>query len=275
MKNSTWALMVKDNQRSLEVAAKIRDILKRDAKRGEEVDISIADLVVVIGGDGTFLDAVRANGFKDETLFLGIHTGHLGFYCDGTLDDVPDIEDILFQNKYDIYRLPLLQVNVIDEDGSRHFYILNELQIKTSTIGNIILDISIDNELFQTLRGDGVLVASPTGSTAYAKSAGGAVVPPELEAMQVTELVSANNYAYRTLHSSFLLPKGTAVTIDYKDKWHEFEPIIGVDRLRITTKKFKQAEVTLAGKYIQTIRLHGNSYWQRVKRSFVEEKRRY
>ena len=102
---------------------------------------------------------------------------------------------------------PVLNVKVTLENGEvKIFRALNEASIRRSD-RTMVADIIINHVPFERFRGDGVTVSTPTGSTAYNKSLGGAVLHPTIEALQLTEIASLNNRVYRTLGSSIIIPK--------------------------------------------------------------------
>ena len=90
----------------------------------------------------------------------------------------------------------------VDVDGQGTFSCLNEFSIRSAIIKTFVIDVFVDQLHFETFRGDGLIVATPTGSTAYNKSVNGAVVDPLLSCMQVSEVASVNNNQYRTLGAS-------------------------------------------------------------------------
>ena len=96
---------------------------------------------------------------------------------------------------------------------------LNEATIKRSD-RTMVADLTINGVDFERFRGDGITVSTPTGSTAYNKSLGGAVLHPTIEALQIAEIASLNNRVYRTLGSSVIVPKKDKIE-DYTDEtWH-------------------------------------------------------
>src|SRR5699024_2970461 len=133
------------------------------------------ELVISIGGDGTFLEAFRRYIHKlDKTAFLGIHTGHLGFYTDWMSDEVEKLVIEIAKTPFHVVEYPLLEVTIrfTDEEKEESFLALNETTIKTVE-GSVVFDVQIRGEHFETFRGDGLCVSTPSGSTAYNKALGG------------------------------------------------------------------------------------------------------
>ncbi len=135
-----------------------------------------ANIIASIGGDGMFLQAVRKTGFREDCLYAGItDDSYLGLYCDFHIDDHHAMIDAMTMEQIEVRRYPVIKVD-IDEEGS--FYCLNEFTIRSGIIKTLVMDVFIDGLHFETFRGDGMVIASPTGSTAYNKSVKGAVVDP-------------------------------------------------------------------------------------------------
>lgn len=157
-------------------------------------EMGACDLVISIGGDGTFLFAARGAG---STPVIGVNLGEVGF-----LNAVPPeaaIETISaeverFQETGRIQHRTVPRVTVEGSDVEGLSPALNEISIQGHQRGHVnglSLEIRVDGSLYSTVRGDGVLVATPTGSTAYNLSEGGPLIHPELDAFVVTDMCGA------------------------------------------------------------------------------------
>lgn len=151
-------------------------------------------MVITVGGDGTLINAFhRYENQVDSIRFIGVHTGHLGFYTDWRSYDIDKMVDALCLRKPESAKYPLLEVDLITESGEKKRYLaLNESAVKRVS-HTLEANVYIDDQLFENFRGDGLCVSTPTGSTAYSKSLGGAVIHPGLKALQMTEIASINN----------------------------------------------------------------------------------
>ncbi|MDQ0221080.1 NAD+ kinase [Peribacillus cavernae] len=189
-------------------------------------DFKEANIIVSVGGDGTFLQAVRKTGYREDCLYAGISTtGNLNMYCDFHLDDTSKMIDSMTMEQIEVRRYPTIEIKL---DEQPPFYALNELSLRSSVIKTLVLDLFIDDLHFETFRGDGIIVATPTGNTAYNKSVNGSIVDPTLPCFQVSELASLNNNTYRTLGSSFILGTDRTLTILLGQDGNN-HPIIGLD----------------------------------------------
>lgn len=229
-------------------------------------DFNDAHIIVSIGGDGAFLQAVRKTGFRQDCLYTGItHADESGLYCDFNLDNFNQILHMMRDKEVEVRRFPVIKVKV--NDGIP-FYCLNEVSIRSTIIKTIVIDVHIDDMHFETFRGDGLIIATPTGSTGYNKSTHGAVIDPLIPSIQVTELASLNNNRYRTLGSSFVLSKERTLTLNIIQDGNDY-PIIGLDNEAYSIQNIKSLSVTLSNKLVKTVKLKNNSYWDRVKRTFL------
>ncbi|BCE15926.1 hypothetical protein RSC3_03282 [Bacillus paralicheniformis] len=224
-----------------------------------------ANIIASIGGDGTFLQAVRKTNFRDDCLYVGVaKKGKAHLYADFNIHDTDKMIEATNSEQIEVRKYPLIDVTV---DGTS-FQCLNEVSIRSSIIKTFVMDVYIDDLHFETFRGDGMIVSTPTGSTAYNKSVEGAVVDPLLPCIQVTELASLNNNTYRTLGSPFILSADRKLTLKIVQDGNDY-PIIGLDNEAFSTMHVKEVEVSLSGKMIKTIKLKDNSFWEKVRRTFL------
>jgi NAD+ kinase len=143
-----------------------------------------SDLVVVVGGDGTLLHAARLLAEHGVPL-VGINLGRLGFLADVSPCDIEAALDPILAGEYQSDRRAMLNVRVIAEDGrERQHPALNDVVIhKWNTARMIELEMDIDGLFVSAQRSDGLIISTPTGSTAYALSGGGPLVDPALDAI--------------------------------------------------------------------------------------------
>lgn len=231
-----------------------------------------ANIIASIGDDGTFLQAVRKTGFRDDVLYCGITTkDSLSMYCDFKINDsskmveaVSKVETVSNED-LKVRRYPIIEVMV---DGQGIFPCLNEFSIRSSIIRTLELDVFIDELHFETFRGDGLIVATPTGSTAYNKSVNGAVVDPLIPCMQVSEVASINNNKYRTLGAPFVIGGNRSLTLKIVSEGNE-HPTMGLDNEALSIRHVDKIQIRLSEKKIKTLKLKDNSFWEKVKRTFL------
>ncbi|MFX3625402.1 MAG: NAD kinase [Ectobacillus sp.] len=225
-----------------------------------------ANAIISIGEDGTFLQALRKTGFRDDCLYAGVSvTDETSFYCDFNLQQMENALEEISNTAIEVRRYPIIHVTV---DNDTSFYCLNEFSIRSSIIKTLAIDVWIDDLHFETFRGDGLIVSTPTGSTAYNKSLRGAVVDPMLPCYQVSELASLNNNSYRTLGSPFILSSDRTLKLKVVQDGND-HPVMGMDNEALSIKHVDQVVVKLSERRIKTVKLKNNSFWQKVQRTFL------
>lgn len=148
-----------------------------------------ADLAIVLGGDGTMLSIARRLAPLDVPL-IGVNLGRLGFLTDIPLARLEPTLGAMLDGRYTEERRTLLAVTVARADGSsEHAPALNEVVVNRGGLGSMIeCAIEIDGRFVYAMRADGVIVATPTGSTAYALSTGGPIIAPEVPAFALVPI---------------------------------------------------------------------------------------
>ncbi len=228
------------------------------------------DIVISIGGDGMLLSAFhKYEKLIDRVRFVGIHTGHLGFYTDYRDFEVDKLIENLKLDTGARVSYPILNIKVkMTDDRTIEARALNEATIKRLS-KTMVADIIINNVPFERFRGDGISVSTPTGSTAYNKSLGGAVLHPTIEALQIAEVASLNNRVYRTLGSSIVVPKKDKIVIEPK---HNDRYSIAVDNKTFTCDNIKTIEYQIDNSKIHFVATSSHtSFWNRVKDAFIGE----
>lgn len=149
-------------------------------------DASGCELVVVFGGDGTILRGIEIAREHDIPV-LGVNLGHVGFLAEAEPEDIERVISVVVNNEWSVEERLALAITATDADGRTwDSWALNEIAIEKFNREHMVnLLVSIDERRVSQWACDGVLVATPTGSTAYAFSAGGPVVWPEVEAILV------------------------------------------------------------------------------------------
>ena len=147
------------------------------------------DLVLVLGGDGTILRAAEIVRGTPAPL-LGVNLGHVGFLAESELDGLADTVDRLLAGDYDIDERMTIDVVVLEAGREIHrTWALNEIAVEKASRQRMLeIVVEVDGRPLTRFGCDGIVTATPTGSTAYAFSAGGPVVWPEVEAMLVVPL---------------------------------------------------------------------------------------
>jgi len=258
-----YALIERGDSLSAELAEKFHRLAEA---RGLIRDDNAPEIVLSIGGDGTMLQAFhRFSERIRQVAFVGIHTGHLGFYADWQKDELEELAELIATRPPNLVRYPLLQVDIISENGVETRLALNEFTLKTAD-GTLVAALHINDELFEMFRGDGIVISTPSGSTGYNKSLGGAVIHPSIECIQIAEIASINNRVYRTLGSSIILPKHHHCDIvpDARE-----ELFVGIDHLIMRIQGAKKFTCRVSNEKITFARYRPYPFWTRVREAFI------
>ncbi|RLA68542.1 MAG: NAD(+) kinase [Epsilonproteobacteria bacterium] len=150
-----------------------------------------SDFLVSLGGDGTLLSLVRRSHGYDKPV-VGINAGNLGFLADITIDDVEQFLEQLISNVYRIDERMMIEGYIQRKDGKKEpFFAFNDVVITRPVVSKMAtIYASIDGERFNTYKGDGLIIATPTGSTAYNLASGGPVIYPLTQALIMTPIMA-------------------------------------------------------------------------------------
>ncbi|MDI6781524.1 MAG: NAD(+)/NADH kinase [bacterium] len=176
----------------------------------DPIEMQSVDLILAMGGDGTLLHTVRVIDGKSIPI-LGINLGSLGFLTEITENEIYSILKNILQGHYQLEKRMMLSIKVVRQGSAPvRFKALNEAVITESEIARMInLKVSIDAEYLTTYRADGLIISTPTGSTAYSLSAGGPIVVPQLRLLMLTP-VCPHTLTARPM----IIPESSRITID-------------------------------------------------------------
>jgi len=188
-----------------------------------------ADFLVSLGGDGTLLSLVRRSyGYHKPV--VGINAGNLGFLADVTIDEVDIFLEQLFSGEYRIDNRMMIAGYIKKASGAKiDFFALNDVVITSPTPSKMVkVNASIDGERFNSYRGDGLIISTPTGSTAYNLAAGGPVVYPLTEAFIITPVMAHSLTNQRPL----VVPTDFYIELD-AEKYDAIASIDGQERYEL------------------------------------------
>ena len=172
------------------------------------------DLVVVLGGDGTLLSAARATAPIDVPL-LGVNLGSLGFLTDVPLGSLFRMLDKFTKGKAAIEQRALMQVDLLrGEEVRGSFLVFNDAVVNKTALARLNnYDLFVDKNFVSSYRADGMIIATPTGSTAYSLSAGGPVVMPTVNALLITPVAP-----HSLTHRPLIVPDSAVVELFLKSE---------------------------------------------------------
>lgn len=148
-------------------------------------------VMVCYGGDGTLLEGVHRLGCE-QTPVVGINSGHLGFLALAPRSEISAVFEAIASDKLHLERRQMLCVEGAAADGAEPIYALNEVAVQRLGATMIAIEAEVDGQRISTYSGDGIIISTPTGSTAYSLSAGGPVVAPSCRCLVLTPLTPHN-----------------------------------------------------------------------------------
>lgn len=196
---------------------------------GEQLTVADADLIIAVGGDGTIMHIAKQAAAADIPV-LGVNSGKLGFLAGMEMDEIHLLQR-LFDGDYQTEERMLLDVTVKGCEG-KHLA-MNEAVVTRGALSRLV-DLTVVSDVHDVLhyRADGILVATPTGSTAYSLSAGGPVVDPCVACLLLTPICPHSLYAAR----SHVFKDDTILTVQTENTRGEtFLTIDGEEEVRIPT----------------------------------------
>lgn len=246
-----------------EESKQLKELMRKQLDEVMIYDENDPHLVISIGGDGTILHCIHQySHMLDRVCFVGLHTGTLGFYTDYRKEDYQLLINDIKNKKGNIMKRSLLHIhcNAVDTIA------LNEVRVENNR-RSLVLDVYIDDEHLETFRGNGLCVSTASGSTAYNRSLGGAVIYPGVRLMQMSEIAGIHHNAYRSLDSSLILDERHTIKI----RSHNFsQAVLGIDQLVYNLNDDDQLVIELSKQNAKFIQYRPLSFSGRIKRAFLK-----
>ena len=216
------------------------------------------DLALSFGGDGTFLGSVRRMG-PDAVPVLGINSGRLGFLANVTRDEVAGVLGELKRGEYAVQHRLMLEIegDIPRDDGSN--IAVNEFALQKVGTSMISVDIEIDGQPMANYWADGVIVSTPTGSTAYSMSVGGAILTPGCRCFIISP-IAPHNLNIRPL----VVPDTSRMNITGRSRKGE-QVIATVDNLEFRLESGAAFELAASRSTLKIVQLAGSSFYQTLR----------
>ena len=221
-----------------------------------------ADLVISLGGDGTLLETLRRIGPGGAPI-AGVNIGNLGFLTACTDEEIDVLSEHLARGEMNLVERAMLRVEMVDEHGEQHeFFALNEAALMRGETGRLVsLEARVNGELLNQYRADGLIVATPTGSTAYSMAAGGPLLGPKAGVFVITPICP------HSMSNRSLVVEEDSV-IELSPSGENSEPILfsvdGRDILRIARDSV--VKVTRHSESLRLVRLPGHSFYETLRK---------
>jgi NAD+ kinase len=238
---------------------RLAEFWERDVPSFEGVEL---DALVTFGGDGTLLRGARLLGAR-ETPILGINLGRVGFLTTASRDTLEPALDCLVSGRYITERRQALHASIKDGEGNHRLtqIAVNDVAIHKGGVARVVrINVYIQGENVGPYSADGLIVATPTGSTAYSLSAGGPIVVPGVEAIIVTP-IAAHTLAVRPL----VVPATYRIVVEPMAGWAE-DLLVSFDGQTGTTlAPGESVDVRRADHRVCLIRLGGDGFFSRMR----------
>ena len=225
------------------------------------------ELIISIGGDGSFLQTVHDFEFP-EVPILGINTGHLGFFPDFAPSDIDHFIESYLVGDYIVQEIPVLQSTVCTKSNCNDVFAVNEVVVKGYKSRTIHLSLGINDHHVQNFSGDGVIISTSTGSTAYNYAARGSIIDPSINVMQITPLAPINTNAYRSFTSSIICSKDSIVKIAPEYRFED-SILIVVDGVEYQFKQIVDISTFVSDLKVKLLRMSNYEFWSRVTEKFL------
>ncbi|MCF0217928.1 MAG: NAD(+)/NADH kinase [Malacoplasma sp.] len=218
------------------------------------------EYLFVIGGDGTFL---RNKALYSNKKIVAINGGNFGYY---SYFNVRNIKQIFSKISNDSFFYHPLEIEITIDNQT--YFCINEVLIRSDVVFKT--DIYLNNQLLEFFKGSGILVATPLGSTAHAKNVGGAIINPNLAAIQFIEIEPITQKSYSSLKSPLILGIDTKIVLKAKDNCRAF---ILLDGIKIN--KVFDSELIIKASYAKFKMFKpdcNQHYIKKLRESFIRDK---
>lgn len=221
-----------------------------------------ADMVLSIGGDGTFLKAASRVG-KKEIPILGINTGRLGFLADILPDQMEDAFDEIYQGNYLAEPRRVLKLTCNGHVLKGYPYGLNEIAVlKRDTSSMITIHAYINGEPLNVYQADGLVISTPTGSTGYSLSVGGPILVPQSGTISLTA-VAPHSLNVRPI----VIRDDWEITLDVESRSHNFQ--IAVDGRSETCREGTRLTIKRADYYVRIVKRCHHSFFNTLREKMM------
>lgn len=246
-----------------------REVLRQQLKQHGFQTSRNGDLLVVIGGDGTFLSAIRKR-FEENPVFAGFNTGNLGYLSEFLIDKVDEFIKVLKNKEYWIQEFPVYEVRLKDSKGEIIDYFVNDLVVERRGTRILHMGIHANEKEVCSISGDGVIFSTSLGSTGYGMSAGGSIAMDIDNLLQLTPISPVQSKAYQSLSNSLLFKDDNNFTIfpNYK-KQRPFR--IVCDGKEIKSQNVRFVEVSKTAHTVRILRTNKYDPFQNIKNKILDD----
>ncbi|GAB1454594.1 NAD kinase [Draconibacterium sp.] len=220
------------------------------------------DFIFSVGGDGTFLQSVL-NIRNFDIPVVGVNSGRLGFLADISEDQVHNALTNIFNHEYTVIERSMLQVNFEGSENMDFNFALNEMTVlKTDTSSMINISAYLDKELLNNYWADGLIIATPTGSTAYSLSVGGPIITPDSENFVITPL-APHNLTIRPL----VVPDNYEIRLKVEGRGTQF--LASLDSRSVAVDQSTEIKIRKANFKLKTLQLPDQTFFTTLRNKLM------
>ena len=199
---------------------------------------------------------------------IGINTGHLGFFPEISPNKIDNFIKLYKNNNFLIQDVSLIEATIYTNDCKSNMYAINEVVVKGDKSRTIHLKLNVNDKHIQNFSGDGMIISTPTGSTAYNYAAGGSIVDPGLNLMQLTPLYPINTNAYRCFTSSIIFSSESIIEIIPEYRFED-SVLIVIDGIEYRYNKMYDIKISVSDLKVKLLRMLDYEFWSRVSEKFL------
>lgn len=227
----------------------------------EDVDTA-PDILISIGGDGTILDTITAIG-DSKIPIVGLNTGRLGFLANNAKEDAKQIVEMLLKGNYELEQRSLLSLETDDELFGKNNFALNELTVhKKDSSSMMTIHTYINDEYLNSYWADGLILSTPTGSTAYSLSCGGPILIPQAKNFVINP-IAPHNLSARPL----IVPDDVEVKLRIEGREDEF--LATLDSRTRTISNDTDLKVVKSEFCINLVKFEGQNFYKTIRNKLL------
>lgn len=256
-----------DLEKSIQIKKMLTEIFEKQKIKVTKNLENDTDLIISIGGDGSFLKTIRDFDFPSVPV-ISINTGHLGFFAEFESSQIDEFLKAFSQKTFFVEKISCIKATIYSKNKKIKINAVNEIVIKNVFSRTIHLDIKVNDRKLQSFSGDAVLISTPMGSTAYNYSAGGSIVDPSLEVIQLTPIAPMNTTAYRSFTSSIILSDSSFIDIIPEFRFENCILVVS-DGVEYSFEDIESIKIEKSEQQINLLRMKNYEFFKRACEKFL------
>ncbi len=258
-------IYVNDDNKAQKIAKNLKEEL---LNYNLEIVDSNYNIAISVGGDGSFLRMIKDNNFNSNISYVGINSGTLGFLQEIDYQKTNDFVSRLARDDYKKEELSIEESIITTKNQTFTFESLNEIVLRQGDFTILKVPVYIDGELLEYFAGDGLLISTPTGSTAYNMSFNGPIIYNTLNVLSLTPIAPLNNRVYHSLINPLVIPKTKTISIIPNEA---LELFLMVDGKIHKISDVLKIEIKVSSKTIKCLRMNDFHFIKRVYTKLLEK----